>query len=86
LKFNVKFVIPAKAGIQMPLKTLDSRLHGNDEKRIGRKNPYFETGFSIILTFKAGIVRYVYYLASVFAYMSQVEKQKKERQLERSDK
>ncbi len=34
---------------------------------------------SIILTFKAGVVRYVYYFASVFACMSQAEKQKKER-------
>jgi len=27
------FVIPAKAGIQNVLKTLDSRFHGNDKKR-----------------------------------------------------
>lgn len=41
---------------------------------------YGKTGFrTIILTFKTGVVRYVYYLASVFAYMSQSEKQKKER-------
>ncbi|MCJ7705325.1 MAG: hypothetical protein MUO28_07265, partial [Desulfobacterales bacterium] len=27
------FVIPAEAGIQNPLKTLDSRFHGNDGER-----------------------------------------------------
>jgi hypothetical protein len=28
-----KAVMPAKAGIQKSLKTLESRLHGNDDKR-----------------------------------------------------
>ena len=28
------FVIPAKAGIQNYLKTLDSRFHGNDSQRL----------------------------------------------------
>jgi len=32
LSIAAKAVIPAKAGIQKYLKTLDSRLHGNDEK------------------------------------------------------
>jgi hypothetical protein len=30
-------VIPAKAGIQNTLKTLDSRLHGNDKERADDK-------------------------------------------------
>jgi len=33
-----KAVIPAKAGIRNILKTLDSRLHGNDKKRANDKN------------------------------------------------
>jgi hypothetical protein len=33
--------MPAKAGIQKSLKTLDSRLHGNDEKRVGGKKGIF---------------------------------------------
>jgi hypothetical protein len=36
--FLEKAVIPAKAGIQSTLKTLDSRFHGNDEERADEKN------------------------------------------------
>jgi hypothetical protein len=36
--FLEKAVIPAKAGIQNTLKTLDSRFHGNDEERTDEKN------------------------------------------------
>jgi len=34
--------MPAKAGIQKSLKTLDSRLHGNDKEKQGNKKFIFE--------------------------------------------
>ncbi|MDH4233491.1 MAG: hypothetical protein OEW04_15850, partial [Nitrospirota bacterium] len=41
-----KSVIPAKAGIRNTLKTLDSRLHGNDKKGQMTKTFDFEIGSS----------------------------------------
>jgi len=41
---NTKNVMPAKAGIQNNLKILDSRLHGNDQKRFSAAKSDFEIG------------------------------------------
>ena len=59
----------------------------DSDKLTDELHAYEKTGLhSIILTFKAGVVRYVYYYASSFAYMSQSDKQKKEGKHERCNK
>ncbi len=43
--FSDKSVMPAKAGIQKSLQTLDSCLHGNDKKKQDNKKFVFEMAF-----------------------------------------
>src|SRR4030042_7167262 len=52
-KFSL-FVIPAKAGIQNVLKTLDSRFHGND-----KKGDYSIYGQTLINGYKLGANSYI---------------------------
>jgi len=49
--FSEKAVMPAKAGIQESLKTLDSRLHGNDKEKENSKKLIFEMASNSLYSF-----------------------------------